>query len=49
MNPPSRKTEWLVWGGLALIIATIGGAFILSKLKSAASLPVIGQITVGST
>jgi cytochrome oxidase Cu insertion factor (SCO1/SenC/PrrC family) len=46
MNPTSRKTEWLVWGGLALIIATISGAFVLSKLKGATRvLPAIGQIT----
>ena len=27
MNKPSRKIEWLVWGGLVLIIAVIAGAF----------------------
>jgi protein SCO1/2 len=49
MRPPSikpaRRTEWLVWGGLALIIAAIGGAFAWSRLNAATPLPVLGQIS----
>ncbi len=45
MNKPARKIEFLVWGGLVLIIAAIGGAFAWSKLAHAPSLPVIGQIS----
>jgi protein SCO1 len=45
MNKPSRQTEWLVWGGLVLIIAAIGGAFVWTKFATARPLPVIGQIT----
>jgi cytochrome oxidase Cu insertion factor (SCO1/SenC/PrrC family) len=48
VNQPSRKIEWLVWGGLAAVIAVITGAFIVSKLKpaapAAAPLPIIGNI-----
>ena len=45
MNKPARKIEWLVWGGLVLIIAAIGGAFVWSKLAGGKQLPVIGQIS----
>ncbi|HZV35676.1 MAG TPA: SCO family protein, partial [Verrucomicrobiae bacterium] len=45
MNKPARHIEWLVWGGLILIIAFIGGAFAWSKLAGTRPLPVIGQIT----
>ncbi len=45
MNKPSRKTEWLVWGGLVLLIGVIGVAFARSKLGAdSRPLPVIGQI-----
>ena len=45
MNQPSRRIEWLVWGGLAVIIAAIFGAFVISKLKPAPSpLPIYGQV-----
>ena len=46
MNKPARKTEWLVWGGLVVIIAVIGGAFAWTKLGAGGKpLPVIGQIS----
>jgi protein SCO1/2 len=45
VNNPARKTEWLVWGGLVLIIAAIGGVFAWTKLAGGKSLPVIGQIS----
>jgi protein SCO1/2 len=45
MNKPARNTEWLVWGGLVLVIATIGTLFAWSKLNAAKPLPVIGQIS----
>src|SRR5262245_27776851 len=51
MNNPPRSVQILVWGGLALIIAAIAGAFVVSKLKPAtpatpvvAPLPIIGPI-----
>jgi protein SCO1/2 len=45
MNKPARKIEWLVWGGLVVIIAVIGGAFAWSKFRAADKpLPVIGQL-----
>ncbi len=45
MNNPGRKMEWLVWGGLVLIIAVIGGLFAWRKLGPAdRPLPVISQL-----
>ena len=45
MNKPGQKIEWLVWGGLVVVIAVIAGAFVWSKLGRAdRPLPVIGQI-----
>jgi protein SCO1/2 len=45
MNNPPRKLEWLVWGGLILVVAVIGAAFVRSKLAvPELPLPVIGQI-----
>lgn len=45
MNSPGRKIEWLVWGGLILIIAVIAGLFASSRLGPAAGpLPVITQL-----
>lgn len=46
MNKPSRKTEWLVWGGLVLLIGVISVAFARSKMGAdSRPLPVIGQIS----
>ena len=46
MDKPARRIEWLVWGGLMLIIAAVGGAFAWSKKVDLAGrpLPVLGQI-----
>jgi protein SCO1 len=45
MNNPPRKMEWLVWGGLVVIVAAIGVTFVRSELAPpVVSLPVIGQI-----
>src|SRR5262245_49259139 len=48
MNPTRRKTGWLVWAGLALLLATLLLAFLLAQLKLRQALgkplPVIGQI-----
>src|ERR1041385_6339598 len=45
INKPPRTVEWFVWGGLAVIIAAIFGAFFISKLKPASSpLPIYGQV-----
>jgi len=45
MNKPARRTEWLVWGGMVLIMAGIVGAFIRSEFFDAGiPLPVIGTI-----
>jgi protein SCO1/2 len=46
MNPAARKTEWIVLGGLALIIVAVCGAFGWSKLTGhSIPLPVIGQLS----
>ena len=42
MDKPNRKVEWMVWGGLALLIATLAAAFLLTRLG--ATLPVYGQV-----
>jgi cytochrome oxidase Cu insertion factor (SCO1/SenC/PrrC family) len=45
MSQPARKTQWLVWGGLGLVIATIGLLYFQSRLDAAvAPLPVVGEI-----
>lgn len=45
MNKPAQKIEWLVWGGLVLIITAIGGVFAWSKLgMGVRPLPVIAQL-----
>ncbi len=46
---PSPKVQWLVWGALTLIIATIAGAFVLQKLAPDGAvrtrpMPVLGQL-----
>lgn len=45
MDKPGRKTEWLVWGGLIIIIAAIAGGFVWSKFSTKRPLPVIGQLS----
>ncbi len=46
MNKPAKQVEWMVWGGLILIIAAIGGAFAWSRLGTTAlELPVLGQLS----
>ena len=49
MNNSARTVEWLVWGGLALIIAAISGAFVWKKLapdglSGSKLMPVLGQL-----
>ena len=48
MNEPARKIQWLAWGGLTLVIATILLAFLVTQVKrrtpAAAPLPVYGQV-----
>jgi protein SCO1 len=48
MTEPSRKIQWLAWGGLALVIAGILLAFLARQFKLrtllAKPLPVLGQI-----
>jgi protein SCO1/2 len=46
LNNPSRKVEWLVWGGLAAVIVVIAVAFVRSKTKpdELPPLPVIGPV-----
>lgn len=45
MNNPPRKIQWLVWGGLALVIAVVGVTFVRSELVAPnIPLPVIGQL-----
>ncbi len=48
MSQHARRIEWLVWGGLGLLIATIMFGFLLAKIKlrtlTAKPLPVYGQV-----
>jgi protein SCO1/2 len=48
MNRSFRTTEWMVWGGLVLIIAAIAVGFVMERLKMAAPapapFPVLGQV-----
>lgn len=48
MNKPEQTVAWLVWGGLAAVIAVIMVAFALSQLRPMppppAPLPVIGAV-----
>src|SRR5438477_11578545 len=47
MNPRTRKTSWMVWGGLILLTATLLLAFLLAQLQTRMfrkPLPVYGQI-----
>jgi protein SCO1/2 len=46
MNKPTRSIEWMVWGGLALVIVAIFGAYVASNLGKTHSpkLPVIGRV-----
>ena len=43
MNKPTRSIEWIVWGGLILVMATIVAAFAVSKLGRP-PLPVYGSV-----
>src|ERR1019366_1804312 len=48
MNQPARRTEWLVWGGLALVGLTLVAALLFARFASRSGLgqllPVYGQI-----
>jgi len=48
MNKPLRKIEWLVWGGLFMVIATILLAFLLSVLRyrtaTSQPLPILAEV-----
>jgi cytochrome oxidase Cu insertion factor (SCO1/SenC/PrrC family) len=48
MNQPARRTDWLVWSGVALVGLTLPLAFLLAQLKSGGGsgqpLPVYAQI-----
>jgi protein SCO1/2 len=45
MNKPTRSIEWMVWGGLALVIAAIFGAYVASKLgRNHRPLPVLSRV-----
>ncbi|MGO8925467.1 MAG: SCO family protein [Limisphaerales bacterium] len=48
MNQPPRRTDWLVWSGVALVGLTLPLAFLLAQLKSGGAsglpLPVYAQI-----
>lgn len=48
MNQPARRTEWLVWSGLALVGLTLLVAFLFARFASRSGpgqlLPVYGQI-----
>jgi protein SCO1/2 len=48
MNQPARKVEWLVWGGLAIVVITVLLAFLVSVLRfrsvKAPPLPVLAEV-----
>ena len=48
MTPPTRKAEWLVWGGLFLVIATIFVLYVVKEVQhrrsGAATLPVLSVV-----
>jgi protein SCO1/2 len=45
VNKPTRSIEWMVWVGLALVIAAIFGAYVVSKLgTSQRPLPVLSRV-----
>ena len=46
MNKPTRSIEWIVWSGLALVIAVIFGAYVASRFvgKRQPPLPVMGSV-----
>src|SRR6266496_146692 len=43
MNKPTRSIEWIVWGGLILVMSAIVAAFTASKLRRP-PLPVYGSV-----
>ncbi len=47
MNKPTRSIEWIVWGGLALVIVAIFAAYVASRLvgKRQPPLPVMGSVS----
>ena len=47
MKKPTRSIEWIVWGGLALVIAAIFGAYIASSLgkNHSPTLPVLCRVS----
>jgi protein SCO1 len=50
MNSPSRAVQWLVWGGIALVIAVLVGALMRERLAGPPTppLPVIQPVTAFS-
>src|SRR2546425_2862528 len=46
MNKPTRSIEWIVWGGLALVIVAIFAAYVASRIvgKRRPPLPVLGSV-----
>jgi protein SCO1 len=47
VNKPTRSIEWSVWGGLALVIAAIFGAYVASNLgrNHRPTLPVLSRVS----
>jgi protein SCO1/2 len=49
MAPITRKVQWLVWGGLLLVIATVGALFLVAQVRArqahATPLPIIGTVS----
>lgn len=43
MEPPERKAQWIVWGGLALTICGVLALFFLSR-ANASRLPVLAEV-----
>jgi len=48
MNPGTRKTVWLVWGGLLLLVTMLTVGLLMqirSRTNAGATLPVLGQVS----
>src|SRR2546430_12600177 len=49
MNRPARSMEWIVWGGLAVVMLAILGAFVVSKSgRTVPPLPVYAAVPIFS-
>ena len=45
MNTPTRSTEWMVWGGLVLVMLAIFCAFVVSNSRHVPPLPLLANVS----